>query len=269
MHPNKRLPKAAQAPNPQQFGKAMLPGAIRVEALAHDWWNNHSQRENPFDLVFAGGFFGHGNRKATPTPSIKPSAPREFLKGLAKLRRQVVTPASIDPNPVSIRYAYDENGNTLHPDEVVVYRRTGVATDVFKSMRKLGSGHYASVYELDEHRVIKVVQENREADEYDRYLDLAIKNQHNPHFPKIYYRGKWGTRKVYVMERLEDEDYDLRDKFCRIVRLGNNPFVKYIDPLISEAAELLQKHRMTNDLKADNVLVRKDGTIVITDPVAG
>lgn len=132
-------------------------------------------------------------------------------------------------------------------------------------MKKLGSGCYSEVFEIDENRVLKIV--NTTDSGYARFVALCKKNRHNPHLPKILYSGQWGGKQIYILERLTEDPYcDDNSYFRQAIREAHNPFMTHATPEIAEIARILKDNNMTNDIHNGNVMFR-NGVPVVTDPV--
>lgn len=131
----------------------------------------------------------------------------------------------------------------------------------------LGEGSFSSVYALDEKRALKIVRATDPG--YRRFVDKCLANKGHPYLPKIYWRGQWGSRDVYIMERLQPPHRNNLKRYALIEALridtGNNPYLKIevTCPHLRSLREIL-KDQM-NDLHGGNVLSRADGTPVVTD----
>jgi hypothetical protein len=138
-------------------------------------------------------------------------------------------------------------------------------------IERLGGGAYADVYALDEHRVLKIVRKTDEG--YKRFIRKS-KNKSvsgNPYLPVVHFRGKWGGKEVYILERLESgEGRDDTYAFIRAVSFlqenEENPFFEVkADPCLLEVVDVLANSDCLNDLHDGNVMWRGDQP-VITDP---
>lgn len=114
---------------------------------------------------------------------------------IASLRKQVV---DYFKNP---HKHIDLSDIEHYDDDRFIVRMTPL--DQIMGLEHLGSGCYADVYALDDQRVLKVIK--KEDSGYQRYVDLIRKHPNNPHFPKVFYQGKWGQKQVYILERLSAE----------------------------------------------------------------
>lgn len=156
-----------------------------------------------------------------------------------------------------------------------------------KGWEYIDKGHYSATYlSPNKKTVLKI---NRDFDPGYEHFIKVIKLHPNSHFPVISDMKKLpdGTS-AYIMERL----YNLsnEDKSLITAIIDTMPFIidnefdqykrlypKFIDilnnqqPGIFDALEILAKnnHGYKNDIRRENLMKRKDGTIVIIDPYAG
>lgn len=147
--------------------------------------------------------------------------------------------------------------------------------DEVSGMRKLGSGMYANVYEMSPTKVLKIIK--TQGSGYARFIEVCEQQKGNRYLPVIHYKGVWGGKTVYVLERLEMmkpglNDYETRrekDHFRRAIEgsRNDNPFVfvGVKDPELDAIAQILRKSKMTGDLHNDNIMYRGE-TPVVTDP---
>lgn len=185
---------------------------------------------------------------------------RKFLKGLARLRREMLNPSLSDVIPNA--KIYDRWGEPI-PNAVAYH-----TSNPIHSLTMLGEGSFAKVYALDEDRVLKVCTPGSDL-KYGEYVAL-IKGRTNKHMPRIYYTGKWGDKNVYVMERLHPnltDDMSLQNLIHSFKSLRDVVEIK--DPETKELVELLVDNNLTDDCYGRNIMKRADGTSVVTDPVAG
>ena len=168
-----------------------------------------------------------------------------------------------------------------------------IANDWFK----IGHGRFSNVYDKTNSKfVIKAT--HRDDPSYDLYIQL-VKKSHNPHFPIIVDRQILNNNThVYLIEKLfpiSKNDHikavaiqrivsnctnnkSLPDifkvsekvkRFPHLVANANNLYniAKTFPPKLIEAARLIGNlHGVTFDIHDNNIMQRKDGTIVITDP---
>lgn len=175
--------------------------------------------------------------------------------------------------------------------------------NIEKNYPKIGAGFFSTVFDMGDGRVIKV---NDLKDKHtENYVKLAIKNQNNQHFPKIFAVRQvwWGPsyRILIVMEKLSpvkatDTDVVASQFYARWISRGDSMLPAWLDKMLSsmpeEKAEAAAKEIETkfpsiaktitsiklNDIDAvldimksdghDNMMRRNDGTLVFTDPVA-
>lgn len=152
-----------------------------------------------------------------------------------------------------------------------------------KGYQRVGSGMYSTVYaKKDSSKVIKV---NHREDQWIDYMLWAQKE--GPQFaPKLYsyklFNKATEPFTVSVLERMDLTIHRVKDKNSMalpISRLAdyaandNEPSAKVIDMLAPGLGTFLLKigkeFKGNLDLHGGNMMVRKDGTIAITDPVVG
>lgn len=134
-------------------------------------------------------------------------------------------------------------------------------------------GIYADPRQPD--RIIKMVDPTR--DGYFAYAAWLLTNQsRSPHLLKVYAIEVLDQNRALVtVERLEDghplpdeQVYDIGSKVSGYeAYYGSNP-----PPMLIEAAEMIYQDlgkSWWGDLHRGNFMTRKDGTIVINDPLAG
>lgn len=147
----------------------------------------------------------------------------------------------------------------------------------------LGCGSFSSVYVINEDPrfVLKVV--NNRDDEYARFVRfINTEAAPNPYYPRVFYESNWGGKQVYILERLYSPDPYLDRKNYQLIQqfidalsaLSNvsrqNPFYTYLaEPYIYSAVQELSERGMLWDCTGENVLMRFDGTPVISDPCSG
>ena len=163
----------------------------------------------------------------------------------------------------------------------------------------LGSGATAKVYAFHKDKVVRI---QKYCGEYpyalENYLEWVrfCNSTKSKHLPKIYYchvercKSGWGWRKgkikkiVVVMERLEEwyahtRKYSFQDQWvddledaCKGYGVSKNLANMVVQHKMGTLDSLrrvtnkMQSIRV-NDLHTANVMWRKDGTLVITDPV--
>ena len=158
-------------------------------------------------------------------------------------------------------------------------------------------GCYSRVWDLGDGTVLKISDRDKGA---LKYLNVALKNQHNPHFPVIKHLvgsstyslvGRSQPAQIFcIMERLIPARSYFTDDFCAGRDLvpfygdaaceAQNPYtylrnaIAYqYDDEIDEWFSIMREHFPVNtwdyDLHSGNTMVRSDGTLVVTDPVCG
>lgn len=147
--------------------------------------------------------------------------------------------------------------------------------------RKLGSGVFAQVLEHPKFPYVIKMFANDPA--YMRYFNWARQNQDNPHVPKI--RGKF--------IKIANDVYAIRmEKLIQLPQYNDPMFVDYVSPELKhrtlgyifdpknydylkenypklyEVIAAINSMVKYTDIHSENVMMRKDGTLVITDPMA-
>jgi hypothetical protein len=165
----------------------------------------------------------------------------------------------------------------------------------------IGGGSYADIYKSSKFkdRVVKVAQGNDEG--FLTFLEaLAKESKTNPHFPVIY--------RAALVEHVDGGSYTFNRIYVEMERLFKLPCAEYkfgtycplnetahiVEALdwesnhwrrqwvlhgtdLAQAREWLIKlykqkkkeiRELSNDIHDENIMIRKDGTIVITDPFA-
>lgn len=151
-----------------------------------------------------------------------------------------------------------------------------------RGFKTLGSGAFSTVLGKDgSDRVIKVI---RQADNWIDYIQWAAKKGEAGKFaPKVYsykqIKGKKKDFSVAIMERLEytfykaPEDHALKILPELMYRANDNPmaasFSDILAPGLRKYLEELNKDFNSHDFHPGNLMIRKDGSFVISDPVAG
>jgi len=149
---------------------------------------------------------------------------------------------------------------------------------------ELGSGFFSSVYGHDNLDIaIKLVDDDHN---YIKYINFYAKyGRQNPHLPRIYKYKKVGnveiviTEKLYPLSENQEDLFQVILKFKRYLMNPNNYDEYYVNNVVNyfidEYSDLAQiiidlykifgKNNI--DIHQDNIMQRKDGTLVITDPV--
>lgn len=146
----------------------------------------------------------------------------------------------------------------------------------------LGSGGFANVFKRKSrpNEVIKLFSSSDDA--YEAYLDFIIKNQDNPHFPKVIGKPMLITPGYYAVKLEFLKPYDfIKDGLDYINNISDylendneSDYIKiYFDayPKFKDALDKLKKFISNNpefayDIHTGNVMWRNN-TLVLTDPV--
>ena len=150
--------------------------------------------------------------------------------------------------------------------------------------KKLGSGSFSNIYGND--KKTYVIKVNASPDPgYSSYVKLIHKFP-NKHFPKISdrktFRINYNNYDIYLIEKLYripmTEARSLIHIFDHVMdncaELNLNilfptvPRILRTQPLLAKALRFIEKHDVNDglDMGPYNIMRRKDGTIVITDP---
>lgn len=145
----------------------------------------------------------------------------------------------------------------------------------------LGGGAYADVYAIARGKVLKYVRRDDRA--YAEYLEWMLDHQSNIHVPKIFAAHKfrsWGScGTVVVLERLQPIPYMVNSPRGNLFSKRRDDFISMMGNRMSAPQEpqlneiwscinwLTEKRRFCFDLGGPNLLMRRDGTFVVTDPV--
>lgn len=146
----------------------------------------------------------------------------------------------------------------------------------------LGSGAFGDVYRVG-NKALKIIKEEDQS--YASFVRFIRTEGHKYScFPKIFYSGTWGNKTVYIIELMEQTSDDneaerqfISDKAREIFRYkkGSKPnrFCKLPEDFsagILALREYYDKYREKDNLGEDmhrgNVMIKEDGTPVITDP---
>lgn len=143
-----------------------------------------------------------------------------------------------------------------------------------KCRSKSSSGGYANVF-IPKNRdyVIKMIRRN-DNKSYTDYAKYCIKYAHvYDNLPKIYSKFLTQKYEVYIVEKLSHNDrkserfikkYVEYDAHGSLFVSKHNP----ISPILKKIKTIISIHGGSNDMYGSNIMVRKDGTEVITDPIA-
>lgn len=144
----------------------------------------------------------------------------------------------------------------------------------------LGGGHFARAVKNEKFPGIVVrvstyeSSSGRGKDGWLAYIKWAMK-QHSRHAPKVYAMRELEDRIITVMEELfhihwfnDAEEMKMAQKMCQGLSFDFQQYgkgsVRTFVRKIDKAPELANYQR---DLHGNNVMIRKDGTPVITDPL--
>ena len=141
---------------------------------------------------------------------------------------------------------------------------------------KVGSGARAKVYDIGNNRVLKVTSPGKRDHAYEAYVEACKANPSNPHFPKIFYTGTWANHRVFVLEKLLNLPDNSRHMVADFVQDAARGYTTSPDPMLNpamfgptmiEACTIIRSLNRPLDLHAQNIMMREDSTLVITDPV--
>lgn len=157
-----------------------------------------------------------------------------------------------------------------------------------KGWKHLGSGAYSSVYGKDgQDRVIKI---SRTLDNWIDYVQWAVKNGYAGNLaPRVFswkrFKGEqspWGTNdwSVAVVERMDQtvRDNDYKSDRALVMQLtyparrGNLMAQLYMEELMPGSVKFFKEladNGFSGDVGGGNVMLRKDGTLCVTDPTCG
>lgn len=153
-----------------------------------------------------------------------------------------------------------------------------------RGFKPLGEGAFATVLGKDGYdRVLKV---NRRPDVWIDYAVWAAKaGEAGKYAPKVHsyktIKGKRGDFSVAVVERIDytvsdtPSDHAMKILPDLLYFAKDNPIAaRFVDVLAPNLNKFVEKVRVEFDdkrldLHGENMMVRKDGSFVITDPVAG
>lgn len=184
----------------------------------------------------------------------------------------------------------DQDNLTWHRDEEGGYVRIPRGTSVFTSSRLfanwltkrgyklLGSGAYSSVYAKEgQDRVIKVQHGNDNWIDYCKWA--AEKGFAGKFAPRVYSFKRFTNFAVAVMEKMDRTTNDKKDDLALVESLlypmarGNLMARLYLDDLVPGSVPffdgLFTDFKDQLDLYGKNIMIRKDGSLCVTDPVCG
>jgi len=167
------------------------------------------------------------------------------------------------------------------------HSRVAHELSIYGGARELGSGIAATVLARPDDNEKPVYKLYSHDPGYEKFLSHVSQNKDNPHFPKIMAVGKVplnkeGTRHLHgvKLERLQPLAPDhplldmMRDRYGGFSgysddikkHLETNTALKEKYPRFHEAVKDLADRNNYLDLHPGNIMQRKDGTPVITDP---
>lgn len=152
---------------------------------------------------------------------------------------------------------------------IPIHKRRRALADLLEvdfGCKYLGGGCYAHVFALDENRVLKILKNVDEG--YERFVRKARRSW-SPWLPRIHYSGKWGTARVFILERLETDENKASEIASAINYLSehglDSPWLVCPDEGLKSVIEYLIENDCCNDIHDGNIMFR-GGQPVITDP---
>jgi hypothetical protein len=164
---------------------------------------------------------------------------------------------------------------------------------VRKFTKSIGEGAYAEVFKHPKiPDVVVKIFDSKEDQAYDRYLRWCVSNQKNPYVPKIHAvdrfkcRGSYYAQEITIvfMEKLKKLNSTQIDKKAKqiipksvfhygdIYDLRRNDWMKVAevarDPNLKKFARFISSSHDCFDFHDGNIMTRKDGQLVFTDPLA-
>lgn len=133
----------------------------------------------------------------------------------------------------------------------------------------IGSGCYGDVYRLSKSKVFKVFDDSA----YRRFVEFVLNNKNYKHFPRIYDHFTYEDYEIVVMEKLaKGNDFFVYQDVAESQGyvdcdsgLWRGQFGKSFDKAL-EDLEYQTSEDVEWDLHGGNLMKRKNGTVVITDP---
>lgn len=144
----------------------------------------------------------------------------------------------------------------------------------------LGSGNFSEVHCYGGKRAVIKITRNGDSG-YESYAAFAMKHQHNPHVPRIYYHRKLDDNgaMLYVLEKLQpyhepgqlnEASKDFNNLVSVLEALGSHYNRSTLPSSFTTGHQHLDEFLRSNldfdDMGSRNQMVRPDGTLVITDP---
>lgn len=144
-------------------------------------------------------------------------------------------------------------------------RKSDAAADLIHKInfKPLGRGAYAIVIGSDSYPYVVKIFDLRDKG-FATWINFVINNQNNPYVPKI--RGRPTTipktgHGFIRMEKLREITTNEELEFKKEFWTGNNPHMEQIKNFIANSGH-------HNDMSSDNIMVRPNGHVVVTDPLS-
>jgi hypothetical protein len=136
----------------------------------------------------------------------------------------------------------------------------------FVDLKRLSSGSYASVYELNKDLVVRI--EDGGVDEgHNRWMEGFVLKNRSKYVPKVVYYAKDDYSTITVMEKLKEDMKKADDIMENGWVMGS--VTKTSHKGINRTIERMIKAGLwPDDMHNENMMFRKDGTPVITDPIS-
>lgn len=229
------------------------------------------------------GKWGRGKRF---NPPFKPKAGRLKRKDFAKAAKALAKGDEIGPLVIIDGWHIPWNAQPkADPKKPFLNGWSFGAKLVSRGYKKLGNGCFSTVYAKSDDKVIKVTTV---LDPWIEYCVWAAEKGYAGKFaPKVYsykkFKGKDGNEfAVSVVERMEKGFYNVEakeDAYCISALMwpacrGNKMAQLYLDDLSPGLPKfLLDFHekfgKEHTDIGGNNMMLRKDGSFCLTDPLAG
>lgn len=150
-----------------------------------------------------------------------------------------------------------------------------IAMAMANKPKMLGDGHFSTVFDLGNGRVLKVANLNDDPG-YEWFVSKIKNIRDNPFLPRVFFSGMWNGKRVYILEKLEPiwqrektapGAYDCYRNVRDAINEGGNPYLTVTDVHLLQVIEVLRSSKYSLDLHDENVMMRGDQP-VITDPVS-
>jgi len=180
---------------------------------------------------------------------------------------------------------YENPADYIDLDSVKFYGTNGefsiLPLEKAIGLKKLGEGHYSTVYEYNG-KAVKVVKSVDEG--YEVFIDFLKEEGYKYSiFPKFYYSGTWAEKKVYFIElfpQSTQEDSAERRLLADIVaqairddsnKISNNRFLNVPADFMDGIAALRKFYKencrgISFDMHLDNIIINSQGQPIIIDP---